>query len=180
MRGRGWRPVLQPWRLWLACLPVAVVPAFDVWDLDAPWAGSLQRELVASAVVTLAMAALASGAFWAVVLVTTPLRRSRAAGAPRLRLSFEAGAGTCLWAADDATSASYGVAVDPASLPLSTATIEHVEAMVARFDGSLDWDDPAGPSPWGPAERAAFERDAAALGEHLAAELGPGFELRLR
>ena len=77
MRARGATEGMAPWRLWLACLPVAVVPAFDVWDLDAPWAGSLRRELVASAVVTLAMAVLASAAFWTVVLLTMPLRRRR-------------------------------------------------------------------------------------------------------
>jgi hypothetical protein len=62
----------------------------------------------------------------------------------RLRYFFDAGSGVCVWAGDAATEARFGYAVDLAALPLSDETRWALGRLIAAFDRSIDWADPAG------------------------------------
>lgn len=95
----------------------------------------------------------------------------------RLRYFFDAGSGVCLWSGNDAAQADYGIAITPEQLPLSPETRQEVERLVAWYDTSLDWNDPAGPTPWSPEEGACFKRAAQALLQQLQAQLGPAYEI---
>lgn len=93
-----------------------------------------------------------------------------------LRYFFDAGSGTCLWAANDAARAAFGYAVDLRALPLAPDTRDGLTRLVQRFDGSIDWDDPGGASPWGTAARETFARAAAEGLARLRGDLsGHGF-----
>ena len=95
----------------------------------------------------------------------------------RLRFAFDPGSGMCLWAANDAVRERFGYPVALDDLPLSEATREAGGRLIRRFDTSVDWDDPGGPSPWSKAESRAFD---AAAWDWLAAarrELGDGYEI---
>src|SRR5438105_14525878 len=74
-----------------------------------------------------------------------------------IRFMFDYGSGYCLWAGDDPTTERFGYTIDPAALDLCPATCRLVEFLLAWYDSSLDWDDPAGPSPWGRAESERFD-----------------------
>lgn len=77
-----------------------------------------------------------------------------------LKLMFEWGGG-CLWCNDRATRDVYGVGPIENKLALSNTLLKQLEQMQVWHDTALDWDDPAGPSPW---SLEAFERfDTAAL-----------------
>jgi hypothetical protein len=95
----------------------------------------------------------------------------------QLRFSFDAGAGTCLWAASDAARERFGYAVDFDGLPVSENIRRALVHLCAWYDTGLDWDDPAGPSPWPPDEQARFDARARAVLADLRAALGPGFEV---
>ena len=82
---------------------------------------------------------------------------SRMSSLPTLRVCFDPGAGTCVWAVDAAARDALGYDVSLAALPVTAETRARGEALVTEFDGSIDWDDPGGPSPWGAERRAAFE-----------------------
>ncbi len=89
----------------------------------------------------------------------------------RLRYFFDAGSGVCLWSDNDAARERYGIAITPAQLPLSKATRQEVNQLVAWYDTSLNWDDPAGPTSWSLEERESFNRAAGVLLTQLRAEL---------
>ncbi len=96
-----------------------------------------------------------------------------------LRFMFDAGSGTCLWAADAAARAAFGYAVDHQALPLGADMRARLDGLVAWYDRSIDWADPGGASPWDAAEQARFEAAAREVLAMLRAELGPlGFEVR--
>lgn len=95
----------------------------------------------------------------------------------RLRYFFEPGAGTCLWADDPATEARYGLAVDVHALPVRPNTRVLCDYATAWFDTQLDWDDPGGPSLWGPDELERFRTTAARLRDALRADLEPDFQI---
>lgn len=95
----------------------------------------------------------------------------------RLRFLFDAGSGTCLWAGNDAARERFGYAVAIDALPLVPGTRTRGAALVAQHDTSIDWDDPAGPSPWSAAERARFAADSEAFLAELRKELGTEFEV---
>jgi hypothetical protein len=88
-----------------------------------------------------------------------------------LRYLFDAGSGVCLWSGDEATREWYGLAVSPEQLPLAKATRREVERLVSGYDTALDWDDPAGPTPWSAEECADFNAAARVLLARLRAEL---------
>lgn len=92
----------------------------------------------------------------------------------RIRLMFEWGGG-CLWCDNDAARDAFGVGNIEDRLPLSAGTRRRLEELSAWHDTALDWDDPAGPSPWTPGEDARFDHAAAEIMEHIRAELGPEF-----
>ena len=93
-----------------------------------------------------------------------------------VRLMFEWGGGV-LWCGDDAARERFGVGPIEDLLPLSAATRERLEELSAWHDGALDWDDPAGPSPWGPEEEERFRRAAREVLEVVRRELGLEFEV---
>lgn len=95
-----------------------------------------------------------------------------------LRFFFDPGSGICLWAGNDAASDRFGYAVDLDAVPLTDSTRRAAEELLRRFDGSIDWNDPAGPSPWSESDEASFGADARALLERIRAELGDDFEVR--
>ena len=97
-----------------------------------------------------------------------------------IRLMFEWGGGS-LWAGDDAARARFDVGPLDDALDLPDALRSRLDALSVRHDTALDWDDPAGPSPWTDSERAAFDTDAEVLrrdlSAHLATHLGPSVAL---
>jgi len=93
-----------------------------------------------------------------------------------VRLMFEWGGG-CLWCGNDAAREAFGVGHVEDRLPLSDETRGRLEELSMWHDTSLDWDDPAGPSPWTPEEDERFHRAAVEALEHLRAELGPDFQV---
>ncbi|GAB3883070.1 hypothetical protein GCM10029964_041800 [Kibdelosporangium lantanae] len=80
------------------------------------------------------------------------------------RFFFDAGSGTVLW--DDS---GY---VHLADLPVSADLRNVLEELVARYDSSLDWDDPTGPGPWSAAECREFNTAVRAALARLRVELG--------
>lgn len=96
-----------------------------------------------------------------------------------LRFFFDAGAGVCLWAGNDAARARFGYAVAHQDLPISVNAQRWLDHLVAWFDTSLDWENaPARGAFWTEAEAARF-RAAAAVGlAMLRRELGDGFAVR--
>jgi len=52
------------------------------------------------------------------------------------------------------------------------------EELIVRYDTSIDWNYPPGPSPWSDMERERFENDSASLLQSLRECLGSVFEIR--
>jgi hypothetical protein len=96
-----------------------------------------------------------------------------------VRLMFEWGGGY-LWCGNDAARDAFDVGPIEDRLPLSAETRQRLEELSVWHDTALDWDDPAGPSPWAPEEDARFERAAAEILERVRAELGPDFAVEYR
>jgi hypothetical protein len=69
------------------------------------------------------------------------------------------------------------MAITSEQLPLSPETRQEVERLVAWYDTSLDWNDPAGPTPWSLEEGARFNRAARALLKRLRVQLGSAYEV---
>jgi len=95
----------------------------------------------------------------------------------RLRFFFDAGAGVYLWSSDASARERYGIAISPEQLPLSAATQQAVNRLVRWYDASLDWDNPAGPTPWSPEECVRFNAAARALLTQLRLQLGTDYDL---
>lgn len=91
-----------------------------------------------------------------------------------IRLMFEWGGG-CLWCGNDAALDAFDVGPIDDRLPLSPEIRERLEVLSVWHDTALDWDDPAGPSPWPPDEYARFDAEAAVILERVRAQLGPDF-----
>ncbi|MEU8920995.1 hypothetical protein AB0D10_08655 [Kitasatospora sp. NPDC048545] len=92
--------------------------------------------------------------------------------ARRLRYFFEAGVvGTALW--PDDVESPYGYPAELDRLPLGAGLRAELDWLSEWFQSSIDWDDPGGPSPWGPEEEARFAVRAVAALEAVRRELGP-------
>ncbi|WP_420127440.1 hypothetical protein [Longimicrobium sp.] len=96
-----------------------------------------------------------------------------------IRLMFEWGGGT-LWCGNDAARDRFDVGSVEDVLPLSPELRERLEELSVWHDTALDWDDPAGPSPWPPGEDARFDAAAAEILERVRGELGPDFTVEYR
>lgn len=83
-----------------------------------------------------------------------------------------------MWCGNDAARDAFGVGPIEGVLPLSDATRRRLEELTAWRDTALDWDDPAGPTPWSPEENERFERAATLIRASIQAELGPEFQVR--
>ncbi|QFZ92057.2 hypothetical protein [Synechococcus elongatus] len=94
-----------------------------------------------------------------------------------IRLSFEWGGGI-LWADDAASRDRFDVGAIEDQLPLSPSLRQQLDQLSLWHDTALDWDDPAGPSPWTAEESAQFEVAAQAALQALRLELGPNYSVR--
>ncbi|MEV3870019.1 hypothetical protein [Streptomyces sp. NPDC049906] len=65
----------------------------------------------------------------------------------QLRFFFSYGVDTPLWPDDADFDSPYGYPCDPALLPVTEATAHALTHLADRYQSSLDWDDPGGPSP---------------------------------
>ena len=94
-----------------------------------------------------------------------------------LRFFFDYG-GTCVWTANDAARERFGYPVELSDLPIPQELRRELEMAGERFDTSLDWNDPSGPSPWSKAEAKQFRALSDNLLERLRTALGSDFEIR--
>lgn len=92
----------------------------------------------------------------------------------QFRYFFEPGSGICLWSDDEAARARFGYAVVLDEFDLPEEVADSAYALIARFDSSIDFADPAGASPWSAADHARFAQDAAALLARLRACMPEG------
>ncbi|MET9118587.1 hypothetical protein ABZX38_30880 [Streptomyces longwoodensis] len=92
----------------------------------------------------------------------------------QLRYFFELGVPhTPLW--PFAMDSPYGYPTDLHRLPVGPATRAELVRLCERYQTSVDWSDPAGPSPWTEEEHEVFRREARAAFEALRGELGEDF-----
>jgi len=96
----------------------------------------------------------------------------------RLRYFFDPGSGICLWSENEAASGRFGYPVELKDLAITSAVKRQAEELIARFDTSIDWANPSGPSPWSDVEQDRFQEDAARLLRALQECLGASFEIR--
>jgi len=75
--------------------------------------------------------------------------------ARELRFFFDAGSGTCLWAANEAARLAFGYAISLQALPLSERTKRSLEQLVSWYDTSIDWQNPV-ESKWSSEESEKF------------------------
>lgn len=102
----------------------------------------------------------------------------------RLRFSFDAGSGVCLWAMDAEAKARFGYPVEAVMLDVPQQLRDAIEQLVTDYDDTFPWDDPAGGRPVaaardvpGYAEVPAFATRVRALLPQLRAALGPSFAI---
>jgi len=101
----------------------------------------------------------------------------------RLRFFFDLGAGVCFWSNNDDAYERFGdYPVFLEDLPLTTQTRAAGNALIERFDTSLDWEYPPNPSPWTQEEKRSFHHKALAWFDLVGEELGNEYDLvnRLR
>jgi hypothetical protein len=95
----------------------------------------------------------------------------------RLRFSFDAGAGVCLWAMDAEAKASFGYPVDAAALGVSAELAADIEALIEAYDAAFDWNDPGNQTKAWTAADLEIRTRALSMLERLRAELGQGFTI---
>lgn len=107
-----------------------------------------------------------------------------------LRFFFDYKAGGCLWSGNDAAYEKYGVGPLDATIYNLKGKISHepkiklpavLKQKVLELDDlyseSLNWDDPAGNSPWSEEEWDDFYKRARSLHEEISKTLGDDFEV---
>lgn len=72
-----------------------------------------------------------------------------------LRLFFDAGSGVLLWAHDDAAKARFGYPVESQALDIPAGLRAEIEQLIADYDDTFPWDDPASGDPVAP-DRTVF------------------------
>ena len=96
---------------------------------------------------------------------------------PKAKFFFDAGSGAILWALTPGDRGEWGYPVDLRDMPITQGLREELEALITRYDQSLNEEYPPDPGPWREAECAEFnEAVRQALGR-LRAELGPTWEI---
>ncbi len=83
--------------------------------------------------------------------------------------------GGCLWACNAAARARFPAIPADDALPLPGALRAELDRMSRWHDTALDWNDPAGSSPWSAEDFRRFDAAAHDLRDRIAAHLGPGF-----
>ncbi|MFD6423871.1 hypothetical protein [Streptomyces sp. NPDC060198] len=92
-----------------------------------------------------------------------------------LRFFFEYGVDTPLWPGPSGMpdlDSPYGYPSDPGNLPLTPGTSHELTRLADLYQSSLDWNHPAGPSPWTHEQQESFRREADRGLETLRRELG--------
>ncbi|MET9605315.1 hypothetical protein ABZZ17_09620 [Streptomyces sp. NPDC006512] len=100
-----------------------------------------------------------------------------------LRFFFEYGVDTPLWPGPSGTpdlDSPYGYPCAPEELPITTATSHELTRLADLYQSSLDWDHPAGPSPWTGEQEKSFQCEADAALAALRRELGDGWTVEDR
>jgi hypothetical protein len=92
-----------------------------------------------------------------------------------LRFALDAGAGICLWSANDAARQRYGYPVDLRDLPISASLRWRGETLMRRYDAGFDWNDPGNSAPLSSAEHDLFHATVNAWLDDLRRELGPAY-----
>ena len=67
--------------------------------------------------------------------------------------------------------------IDPARLPLSQETINHLRKWATDYNATLNWQDPGNSLDLSPEEEAAFEQEGISLWKQLQKELAPNDEV---
>ncbi len=93
------------------------------------------------------------------------------------RYFFDAGAGVCLWAANDAARERFDYPIELVDLPISENLRRFLYHLTAWYDTSIDWNCPPDPSPWTQDEADRFNHAAKHGLARLRAELGNDFEI---
>lgn len=75
-----------------------------------------------------------------------------------LRLFFDPGSGTCLWAASEMAKEMYDYPVAIGDLPITSDLKHEACRLVDWYDESMDWSDPGGVGNWDAAEWAHFHQ----------------------
>lgn len=92
-----------------------------------------------------------------------------------LRFFFEYGVDTPLWPGppgDPDLDSPFGYPCAPEKLPITPATRNELTRLAGLYQSSLDWDHPAGPSPWTRDQQESFRSEADTVLEALRRELG--------
>ncbi|QES47576.1 hypothetical protein DEJ50_06790 [Streptomyces venezuelae] len=100
----------------------------------------------------------------------------------RLRYFFEYGVDTPLWpgpAGAPGHDDRYGPCA-PERLPLTSGTRDELRRLADLYQSSLDWDDPAGPSPWSGDQEESFRHAADTVLAAVRRELGDGWTVEDR
>ena len=101
----------------------------------------------------------------------------------RLRFFLDAGSGVCLWAWDAPAKKRFGYAVELDDVPLPRDLVADLMHLMADYDATIDWDNPANtgadgtPTAFGYEADAPFRERIAALLPRLRTALGPEFEI---
>jgi hypothetical protein len=95
----------------------------------------------------------------------------------QLRFFFDPGAGTCLWAGNDAARERFNYAIDISHLHLPENTRRRMLHLCHWYDTSIDWNYPSRQSPWDVAERDRFNAEAQTLLAVVREQLGSDFDI---
>jgi hypothetical protein len=95
-----------------------------------------------------------------------------------LRYFFDYGSGICLWSSNEAARIRFGYPVELDDLSLPPSVIDVAFDLMQRFDMSLDWDNPSGPSVWSHQDRNRFAAESQALLQRLSEHLGGDFRIK--
>ncbi|MFI5831893.1 hypothetical protein ACIA6C_32345 [Streptomyces sp. NPDC051578] len=100
-----------------------------------------------------------------------------------LRFFFENGVDTPLWPGPSGTpdlDSPYGYPCAPEKLPITAVISDELTRLADLYQSSLDWDHPAGPSPWTRDQQESFQHEADTALEALRRELGDGWTVEDR
>jgi hypothetical protein len=95
----------------------------------------------------------------------------------RARFFFDAGAGTSLWSANDATRERFDYPIELELLPVSDKLRAELTRLVEEYDKSIDWDYPPDPSPWSAEQRAEFNNAVRGAVKWLRVELRDDWDI---
>ena len=95
----------------------------------------------------------------------------------RIRFFFDAGSGTCFWTANEVTREKYSYPVEPDALPIDENLRREAIYLCAWRDTSIDWENPAGGSPWSQKEWELFGSKAQSFLNRVQIQLGSQYNI---